>query len=76
MTIDELGYVEEMRQRLGLDENDKSKDLEIEEMEPLERVALIAGYELGDSSWAHTFKEWCESQGLYLTTDPDGKDNI
>lgn len=71
MTIEELGYVEEMRQRLGLSEDDESRDKEIEAMDPLQRVRLIAGWYLGDGGWADTFREYCESQGLYLTTDPE-----
>jgi hypothetical protein len=65
-TIEELGYVEEMRQRLGLEADDTSRDRQIEEMEPMERVRLLAGWTLGDPDWADTFKDFFESQGLYL----------
>lgn len=71
MKVDELGYVEEMRQRLGLEEDDTSKDAEIERMEPMERVELVTGWFLGGRGWADTFKGYCESQGVYLTTDPE-----
>lgn len=67
--MEQIPYIEEMRQRLGLDENDTSKDVFIEEMDPLERVRLIAGWYLGDGSWADTFMEYFQSQGIYLTTD-------
>lgn len=66
MNIDELGYVEEMRKRLGLEEDDTTLDPRIEQMTPLKRVGLIAGWYLGDASWASTFKEWCESQNMIL----------
>lgn len=69
ISIDELGYVEEMRKRLGLDECDTSRDSEIEEMQPIDRVRLIAGWVLGSAEWADIFKEYFESQGLYLTTN-------
>lgn len=71
LKIEELGYVEEMRQRLGLDENDSCKDKYIESISPLERVRLIAGWYLGGGGWADTFVEYFKSQGLYLTEDPD-----
>lgn len=71
MTIDDLGYVEEMRQRLGVGENDTSKDSTIEGMSALERVRLIAGWYHGDGAWADSYREYFESQGLYLTTDPE-----
>ena len=70
-TINELDYVEEMRQRLGLKPDDTSKDEEIEKLSPFQRVRLIAGWYLGHPDWADTFKEYCESQGIYLTTDPE-----
>lgn len=71
LTIEELGYVEEMRQRLGLDENDTSADVRLEKMHPMRRVRLLAGWYLGDPYWADTFKGYFESQGIYLTTNPD-----
>jgi len=71
MKIDEMGYVDEMRQRLGLEEGDTRKDAEIESMSPLSRVRLIAGWFLGYDNWANTFKEYFKSQGLYLTTNPE-----
>lgn len=71
VTIDDLGYVEEMRRRLGLSKDDTSRDKEIEDMDPLDRVRLIAGWHLGDADWADIFKNYFESQGLYLTTDSE-----
>lgn len=71
LTIDELGYVEEMRQRLGLDPDDTSRDKEIESMSPMDRIRLLAGWFHGDSDWAGEWKHYFESQGLYLTTNPE-----
>jgi len=76
MKIEDMIYVEEMRQRLGLDENDTSKDKYLEQMKPFDRVKLIIGWEFGDESWGDTFKEWCDSQGLYLTTNANDKEII
>jgi hypothetical protein len=71
LTIEEIGYVEQIRARLGLGYEDTSLDKEIEEMEPMERVGLLAGWYFGYESWADTFKGFFESQGLFLTTNPD-----
>lgn len=71
MTIEELGYVPEMRQRLGLKEDDTKRDKEIEAMKPMERVRLVFGWYLGSGDWADTAKEYFESQGIYLTTNPE-----
>ncbi len=70
-TIDELGYVEQMRQRLGLNFDDTSRDREIEDMDPFQRVQLIVGWLHGDPAWADEYKSYFESQGIYLTTDPE-----
>lgn len=71
MAVEEMGYIEVMRQRLGLKEDDTSKDGDIEKMQPLDRVRLIAGWYQGDGIWVDTYKEYFESQGIYLTTNPD-----
>ena len=73
MDINELGYVEEMRQRLGLSRSNTCLDDRIEKMEPMERVRLIAGWINGDPAWADIWKEYFESQGLYLTTNPNAE---
>lgn len=68
--IDDIWNMEAMRQRLGLEENDTSRDNEILNMSPMERVRLIAGWYHGSESWADTYVGYFESQGVYLTTDP------
>jgi hypothetical protein len=70
--IENIGNLAAIRGRLGVEEDDPSKDEEILRMTPLQRVRLIAGWELGDEGWADTFKSWFEGQGLYLTTNPEG----
>ena len=69
--LKEIGYLEEMRQRLGLDENDTAKDEAIADMTPMQRVQLIAGWLHGDNFWADTWQDYFKSQGLYLTTNPE-----
>ena len=71
LTVDEIGYLEEIRKRLGLDENDTSRDKDIVEMEPMERVRLFVGWYHGDGSWADKYKGYFESQGLYVTENPE-----
>ena len=71
MELDDIGYIEDIRQRMGLEEDDKSRDVEILAMTPMERVRLIVGWNHGDGSWADTYKEYFESQGLYFTTNPE-----
>ena len=61
-------YIEILRMRLGLDENDTSRDAYINSLPPMRRVRMIAGWELGSEAWATQFEEYFESQGLYLTT--------
>lgn len=73
MEIDDLGYVEEMRQRLGVAADDTRKDAKLLAMKPMQRVKLISGWILGDEQWAVMFKNYFESQGLYITTDPEAK---
>lgn len=70
--------LKKMRQRLGLEENDTSRDEYLKGLPPFERVRIIAGWLLGDERWADNFFVWCNSQGLYLTTNPeaDGVLNI
>lgn len=68
--INDIWNVEAIRQRLGLDENDTSRDSYILEMSPMERVRLIVGWYHGSEYWADTYVGYFESQGIYLTTDP------
>lgn len=66
MSIEEMGYVDCMRKRLGLEPHDTSKDDEIEAMTPRQRVGLICGWKHGDEGWAETYEDYYNSQGLYL----------
>lgn len=71
LTIAGIGYVGAMRQRLGDSAEDTSVDAQILAMTPMERVGLICAWNHGDAVWARIYKEYFESQGLYLTTDPN-----
>jgi hypothetical protein len=76
MTVAEMGYVEEIRQRLGLERDDTSRDGEIERMSPIQRAGLVVGWFHGSESWARQYKEYFESQGIYLTTNADDPEVI
>jgi hypothetical protein len=65
-----MKYLKEMRQRLGLAKDDSSHDGEIQVMDPMERVRLIAGWFLGDGQWADIFKDYFESQGFSVKEVP------
>ena len=70
--ISEVGYVEEMLKRLGERSfTDQPLLGLLEEMTPWERYRLLCGWFHGHESWATTHKEKMESQGLYITTDPN-----
>lgn len=71
LTVDDIVDIEAMRQRLGLKENDTIRDIKIVKMTPFERVKLLAGWYDGNSERAIIWKERFESQGLFLTTNPD-----
>jgi hypothetical protein len=71
LTADDIVDIESMRQRLGLKEDDTSRDAFILKKTPMERVRLLAGWHHGSESWADEWKETFEGQGLYLTTNPD-----
>ena len=62
-------YLKDLRKRLGLDENDSSKDELIKEREPFFNLKELCGWYLGDSSWVIEFKEWCEAVGIKLITE-------
>ena len=59
-----IGYMKELRQRLGLEEDDISKDDDIKSMDSMDRVRMLCGWELGDTSWCDVFLGWMRSQGL------------
>lgn len=60
----ERAYIGDMRQRLGLDEDDSSRDEKIEEMTAEQRLGLIAGWNLGYSDWAGTILRWVRDAGF------------
>lgn len=73
LTINDIGFVSEIRQRLGLEPEDNSKDDYILQLQPFDRVKLIVGWYIGHDNWGNTFKSFCESQGIYLTTNQNNE---
>lgn len=70
LSINEIGYLEEIRRSINVDQYDTSADYEIVNMRAFDRVKLLCGWYLGDPYWATRFKDICASQGLYLTSNP------
>lgn len=59
----------DIRQRLGLDENDTSRDTEIEAMTPEKKLRAVVGWHLGDEQWANDFINWAVALGV--TIEPE-----
>lgn len=62
-------YIEDMRQRLGVEPNDTSQDVRIEAMTPFQRLKLLCGWYLGDPAWASHILEWAKDSG-FSVDDP------
>ena len=60
-------YIGDMRQRLGLEEDDTRRDDEIEKMSPRDRFRLLCGWHLGHPNWAHTILDWAKDAGLKIS---------
>lgn len=71
MTIEEIGYLEELRQALGIESDSTSKDEEIVKMAPMDRMRLLFQWEFGDPSWADTIVGWFESQGFSISHEDE-----
>jgi hypothetical protein len=52
-----ISFLNDIRQRLGADENDDSQDEEIETKSEEELVELYSGWNLGDNAWGEDFVE-------------------
>ena len=50
-----LSVLSAVRQRLGVKEDDTSRDNTISKMSPREIVEIYSGWELGSEDWASTF---------------------
>lgn len=59
-------FIKEMRARLGVSMNDTSRDADIAKMSPMERLRLLAGWNLGDPGWAATFIAWAKDCGFKI----------
>jgi hypothetical protein len=55
-----------VRQRLGLKENDDSRDAHIDAMEPIQLLRHVAGWNLGYPDWANTFLGWARDCGYQI----------
>ena len=55
--------MEMLRGRLGLNEDDTSRDAEILKMEPYEVVRECSAWKLGDPYWATMIAGWMKQSG-------------
>ena len=53
--------MEMLRGRFGLDEDDITKDAEIEKLSPVEIVRECAAWKLGDQHWANVVARWMKA---------------
>lgn len=53
-----------LRERLGLEENDTSRDDEINSRLPIDNLRELSAWEFGDPSWADWFAQRMESLGV------------
>jgi hypothetical protein len=60
-----------VRQRLGLDADDTSRDAEIESTAPMKLLRDVCGWHIGDPAWADSFIEWAKGCGFDVTQKPD-----
>jgi len=60
-------YIEQMRQRLGLEADDPKHDKRIENMTPKDRLELLCGWYIGDPAWASSFLNWARDAGYKIT---------
>ena len=60
-------YIGDMRQRLGVKEDDTSQDERIELMTPMQRLRLLCGWNFGDPSWASHIIAWAEDAGFKIS---------
>ncbi len=57
-----------IRQREGLEFNDKSQDDRLTAMSPKEKLRRVVGWELGDDNWTDTILQWAEACGFIIST--------
>lgn len=55
--------MEMLRQRRGLEPDDKSQDAQIVAMKPRKKLEELCGWELGDPQWAAVFLHWAGQCG-------------
>ena len=55
-----------IRQCWGLDENDSSRDIDMERVDRMRAFMYVCQWELGDPGWAETIKLWLNECGLEI----------
>lgn len=58
--------MEKIRGRIGLNTDDTSRDAEIKEWTPKQRLRKVVGWELGNEYWADKIMEWAKACGYKI----------
>lgn len=61
--------LKKLRQREGLEADDRSRDDELNTMPPMSKLRALAAWELGSPDWADQFVTWAKQCGIQIT-DP------
>ncbi len=56
----------DLRQRSGLEADDKSIDEKLIALSPEEKLRMVVGWHLGDESWAGSFLDWAKACGMKI----------
>lgn len=63
--------LKKIRQRNGLDEQDTSRDAELNAMPPLQKLRDLMGWEMGSPGWADQFITWAKDCGIKIVDPRD-----
>lgn len=58
-----------LRERLGLESDDKSRDKEIQDRRPMRNLEELFAWEFGDSGWAYQIVTWMKDLGITKFSD-------
>jgi hypothetical protein len=62
--------LEVLRKRSGLKHDDFSQDANFASLQPLEKLRMLAGWELGYSEWADNYVRWARDCNVQVTISP------
>jgi hypothetical protein len=59
-----MAHLNTLREALGLEPDDESRDDEIKQMTAMDQFRLVMQWEFGDPTWAEQIKDWMEECGF------------